>query len=75
MLLGNYYHYFGGVSSNIINNTWASLFWILTQVISDIIVSLLTALVSIPGIFSYYLNYFFYFIMVNSASTSWDASV
>jgi hypothetical protein len=58
-----------------INNTWASLFWILTQVINDIFVSLITVPFILPGIVSYYLNYLAYFIMVNSASTSWDATV
>lgn len=58
-----------------LNNTWASLFWIVTQIFTDIFVSAITIPFIIPGIFIYYMCYFIYFIMVNSAGAYWNATI
>jgi hypothetical protein len=58
-----------------LENTWASLFWIVTQVFTDILVSAFTAPFILPGIVIYYFSYFFYFIMVNSAGAYWNSSI
>ena len=58
-----------------LNNTWASVFWIVTQVFNDILVSIVTVPLLFPSIALYYLSYLAYYISVNSASTQWDATV
>jgi hypothetical protein len=58
-----------------LNNTWASIFWIVTQIFTDIFVSVITVPFLIPGIFIYYISYFAYYIMVNSAGSYWDATI
>jgi len=56
-------------------NTWASLFWIVTQVFTDISVSAITIPFIIPGIVMYYMSYFMYFIAVNSAGAYWNPTI
>lgn len=58
-----------------LNNTWASFFWIVTQIFTDIFVSAITIPFITPGIVIYYMCYFMYFTTVNSAGEYWDAKI